>query len=166
MKSRLLVFVLGAFVGAVVASGVRVVREISSGVNAWNDLHVRIESEARNAVRNSGITLPPEAADIHFAQVYFRDPTNYVRITLPKAKFWETVHGTWGKERTSLSSDIPASMLTPIHQGRDQRIDTTWWAPEKVKTPCSWTNEVSPHRIEYWLLDEEEGLVYLQICRF
>lgn len=168
MKKNTAIFVSGCICGAFLFGMVvgfralRVyVRQEAEKMKAWENTDVYSDVEARQAIKKSGIELPPVSWNLFCAINGFQDHGVWISFTAPRDQLWSVIEASIHKKREDFTSGIPENFLDQVELGKDQKVDTSLWTPKSIKNPLHFSIRKGDSYFEDWVVDENGGRIFI-----
>jgi hypothetical protein len=158
------IFLVGSFFGALLLGAVLVIRRTAEGMKSWDRTDVYSDIQVRQAIKVSGIELPPASWDLFHAISGFQDHGVWITFTVPRDQLWSVVEASIHKKREDFTSGIPEEFLDQVEMGEDQKIDTSLWTPKSTKNPLHFSIRSvrkGSYYFEDWVVDEKGGRILL-----
>lgn len=155
------IFLLGCVLGALVLGTVHAIRGIGSFPKAWDRTDVYSDREVRQRIKESGIDLPPGSRDLFYAINGFQDHGVWITFTIPRDQLWPVIEASLHKTKKDFSSGIPEEFLSKVEVSQDQQIDTSLWTPQTIRNPLHFSIREKGSYFENWVVDEENGRIFI-----
>jgi len=159
--ARVGLFLIGCVCGALLLGAVLAVRKVAEGMKSWERTNVCSDIQVRQAIKDSGIDLPPASWDLFHAISGFQDYGVWITFTVPRDQLWSVVEASIHKKREDFTIGIPEEFLDQVETGTDQKIDTSLWTPKSIKNPLHFSIRKGSSYLEDWVVDEEGGRIFI-----
>jgi hypothetical protein len=164
MKKNIAIFLAGCICGVLLLGAVvafRALRQEMEKMKSWENTDVYSDIEARQAIKRSGIDLPPASWNLFYAINGFQDHGVWISLTVPRDQLWSVIEASIHKKREDFTTGIPEFFLDQVEMGKDQKIDTSLWTPKSIKNPLHFSIRKGNSYFEDWVVDEDGGRIFV-----
>jgi len=161
MKKNISIFFFGWFCGVILLGAIIVIKDFSEGMKSLGSTVEYSDIKVRQAIKESGIDLPPAAWNLFYAISGFQDHGVWITLTVPREELWGVVEASLHKNKKDFTSGIPDEFLDQVEMDKDQKIDTSLWTPKSIKSPLHFSIRKGSSYFEDWVIDEEGGRIFI-----
>ena len=140
---------------------IHVARNTHEGFKDWDRTAIYSDQEVRKVIKDSGILLPDASWNLFYAINGFQDHGVWITVTVPRDQLWTVVEASLHKTKNDFTTGIPDSFLDRVELGTDQKIDTSIWNPQAIKTPLHFSINEKNRHFEDWVVDEDNGQIFV-----
>ena len=158
---RLFLLSIGFLIGALVIGVALIVRDIGQGLKSWDRTEAYSDVQVRQEIRGNGILIPAASWNLFYAINGFQDHGVWITFTVPKDQLWPVVETSLHRAKSDFTNGIPDEFLNQVEMSDDQKVDTSLWTPEQIKHPLHYSIREKGQYFEDWVVDEEEGRVFI-----
>jgi hypothetical protein len=161
MKKYIAIFLVGCICGALALGTVLTLREFGVAMKSLGRTVVNSDIEVRQAIKGSGINLPPASWNLLYAISGFQDHCEWITMTVSRDELWRVVEASLHKKKEDFTSGIPKEFLDQVIMDEDQKIDTSLWTPRSIKNPLHFSVRRGDKYFEDWVVDEEGCRIFI-----